>query len=158
MILLRKSDFGFRFSFRTSFKQLVWSAVSLPARGLERMRPVFSHGIGVKGDRTTHLADCPRSLFLGGWVGVGWHLCGSSGWRLRAGECCDPKLVEIVAPDVIDIGEEGVEVVVDGQVPSGQRVGVAGGDAQDQVGGPGWVGAVAVRELLADPGVHLGLG
>jgi hypothetical protein len=74
------------------------------------------------------------------------------------GECSDPKLVEIVAPDVIDIGEEGVEVVVDGQVPSGQRVGVAGGDAQYQVGGPGWVGAVAVSELLADPGVDLGLG
>ena len=58
---------------------------------------------------------------------------------VERGERSDPKLVEIVAADVIDTGEEGVEVVVDGQVPSGQRVAVAGGDTKDQVRGPGWL-------------------
>ena len=66
-------------------------------------------------------------------------------------------MVQILALDLVDAGQQGVEVVIDAEMPPRQLVCMPGGEAQYQLGRPGRISAAAVFELLADPSVHLRL-
>jgi alkanesulfonate monooxygenase SsuD/methylene tetrahydromethanopterin reductase-like flavin-dependent oxidoreductase (luciferase family) len=74
----------------------------------------------------------------------------ASGWTsLRA----QPKRVRIVTFDVIDPGQEGVEILGHAEVTTGQPVRVAAGQREDQASRLLRVGAAAGGELVAYPAV-----
>ncbi len=54
---------------------------------------------------------------------------------LPAREPADARRVEIVAPDLVDAGEQDVDLVQRVQQPAAQLVGAAAGDARDQPSG-----------------------
>ena len=58
-------------------------------------------------------------------------------------EALGAQHVEVAVAHLGQVGEDGVEVVVDRQVPAGQAVAVAGGEPHDQVDRPLGVGAAA---------------
>jgi hypothetical protein len=59
--------------------------------------------------------------------------------------------VQVVPLDLVDPGEQGVEVVGDAEVAAGQAVGAAAGQRDDQAGRRLRVGAPPGGELVADP-------
>jgi hypothetical protein len=54
--------------------------------------------------------------------------------------------------------EQGVQIVGDGEVTTGQTVAVSRGELHDETGGPAWVGAPPRSDPIADPGIHASFG
>jgi alkanesulfonate monooxygenase SsuD/methylene tetrahydromethanopterin reductase-like flavin-dependent oxidoreductase (luciferase family) len=74
----------------------------------------------------------------------------ASGWTSL---CAQPKRVRIVTFDVIDPGQQGVEILGHAEVTTGQPVRVAAGQREDQASRLLRVGAAAGGELVAYPAV-----
>ncbi|HEX3306717.1 MAG TPA: LLM class flavin-dependent oxidoreductase, partial [Streptosporangiaceae bacterium] len=74
----------------------------------------------------------------------------ASGWTsLRT----QPKRVRVVTFDLIDPGQQGVEILGHAEVTTGQPVRVAAGQREDEAGRLLRVGAAAGGELIAHPAV-----
>src|SRR2546425_171010 len=72
--------------------------------------------------------------------------CGSSRSRL-AGDRPHAHEIEVLLLHFADAGEGGVEIIMDGQVPTGQGVELADGDPQDEVRDPRRIRTPAVAQL-----------
>ena len=64
----------------------------------------------------------------------------------------EPELVTI--PDAGPAGQDGVQVIVDGQVASAEPVGVARGEPGHEPGHQGWLCAVTGSQFLPHPRMH----
>src|SRR5690242_21390469 len=64
-----------------------------------------------------------------------------------------PQRVQIVALDLVDLGEQGLQVLADAQMAPGQAIRLAAGQREDQADGPLRVGAASRVELVSHPAV-----
>src|SRR5690349_25009792 len=62
-----------------------------------------------------------------------------------------PEHMQIVALDLVDLGEQGLQVLADAQMAPGQTIRLAAGQREDQVDGPLRVGAASCVELVSNP-------
>src|SRR5689334_11283216 len=78
--------------------------------------------------------------------------------RSGHGPLAEPERVQVEPLDLLKSRQQDVEIVVDRQVTSGQRVGLAGSESHDVLRCVPWLGEPPSGSLLLGPLLNLGDG